>query len=166
MAKATNKPLVKDLVNEFKESKSKRFKTKEFELLFYAVLTDKSHMVKKLAYDYKNCTKDASEENLSILMDNFLDIAYKHAGIGADERKALIETFEYKPKDVNFLIRALEEAESLQVESGKALRKWAEKEIGLMVQKYERKGKYEGQIGYKRKIEDREDKLAKAKTKK
>jgi hypothetical protein len=164
MAKPNAKVIVKDLVQEYKDSGSKRFKLKEFELLFYAVLTDDTHLAKKLSYDYKQCIKTESEVSYKKLMDEFLDLAYKHAGHGAKEREDLIASYVYKPKDINFLLGALEEAESLQVESGKALKKWAEKEIGLMVQKYTKTGKYEGMTGYKKKIEDREAKLAKAKT--
>lgn len=161
-AKKESKKLVKELVKDFSGSKSPRFKASEFEALFYAVLTDETHAAKRLTYDLKNKKKDVEEVNYNQMFKNFLDGIFKSAGVKAEEREALVNSYEPKSKDIKFFIDAVEEAERQYLESGKALKKWATHEVNLILRKYERKGKYEGEITISRKLVDREKAIKKS----
>lgn len=151
-----NTKVVRELVAELKESESKRFKQSELEVLFFAVLSDETHEGRNLKYDIKNKTKVSEPVNYKKMFDQFLDGVFKSAGVKAEERESLIKAYEPKAKDLRFFIDAVEEAEAVYLESGKTLKKWANHEVNLILKKYERKGKYEGETTISRKLIDRE----------
>ena len=151
-----NTKVVRELVAELREGESKRFKQSELEVLFFAVLSDETHEGKNLKYDIKNKSKSSEPVNYNKMFKNFLDGVFKSAGVKAEERESLIAAYEPKAKDLAFFMDAVEEAEMLYIESGKTLKKWANHEINLLLKKYERKGKYEGETTISRKLIDRE----------
>lgn len=151
-----NTLLVKELVEQLRKDESKRFKRNELSALFLAILSDDTHEGADLRYDIKNKAKSSSPVNYKKKFDEFIDGIYKAAGVKEEERKVLVANYKPKAKDIDFFIDMVEEAEMQYILSGKTLKKWAKHEVNLVLKKYTRKGKYEGEETISRKLVDRE----------
>lgn len=155
------KKTVSALVEELKENPSKRFSKSDFQLLIYAILSDETFKAKK--HLLKNAQILDEEYSISEGMGKFLDKLLKHAGMSdAAERARIIETFEYAPKDVEFIGDAVDEAMYQYTECGKNMRQFRDKMFQLTISKIEKTGVNAGKIGYKKSVMDRAAAAAKA----
>jgi hypothetical protein len=155
-------PVVKEIVEQVRQGESKRFKRKELNLLFHALLLDKSHRAQLLTYNIKAGEKKVEETVYAEAFENFLDTVFAHAKIKPEERKDLIASYVPKTKDVSFFIDLTQEAQYQLIEAGSSVQIFAEKEIKISLKKSLRKGKFEGIETYSRKAENREYSLKKA----
>lgn len=95
-----------------------------------------------------------------------MDKLLKHAGLSdSSERQNVLDTFEYSPKDVEWVCDAVDEAMTLYVDSGKSMRVFRDKMHILGYSKMIRSGKHAGKYGYKKTVIDRAADLAKKKKK-
>lgn len=158
--------LVKDLVNEFSASDNKRFKAKELQMLFYAVLTDETHVAKKVVHDMKKLEKRVEEVNYAKQIKKFIETLFVSQGMKPEEAAKAADEYKIKSKDIAVFGEAWEEAQVQYFETGKAVKIWANNSLELLIKKYQRTGKYEGKTGYQRKVIDKDEKLAARKAKK
>lgn len=158
MAKVDAK--VEELIEKLKKDPSSRFSKGDFQMLVYAVLSDDTFKVKK--YLIHNSELQEDEESINDGMKKFLDKVLKHAGMSdANERAKVIETFEYSPKDVEWVTEAVDEAAWIYTECNKNLRLFRGKMLQLAVKKIERSGKFAGTVSYRKIVTDRSKNLAK-----
>ena len=151
---------VDEMVQKLKMDPSSRFSKNDFQMLIYAILSDEDFKVKK--YLIHN---NAFQEDISSVPDalkKFLDKVLKHAGMtdGA-ERSKVIETFDFSPKDVEWVADAVDEAMHIYTECGKNLRLFRNKMLELSIKKMVRSGRWEGMVSYKKSVVDRASNLAK-----
>lgn len=149
---------VEELVERIRKEPSSRFSKSDYQLLVYAVLSDDAFRAKKYLLHNGNML----EEDVCIAdaMKKFMDKVLKHAGMtDASERAAVIDTFDYSPKDVEWVADAVDEAMHLYTEAGKNMRVFRNSMLQLAFKKMQRSGKYAGKITYKKTITDRTSKL-------
>lgn len=142
------------LIEELKKNPSNRFSKSDFQALVFCVLADKNFKAKR----YMVRDMEVTEEDIDISggMTKFLDKLLKHAGMtDSTERSKIIESFEYGPRDVEWVTDAVDEAMWIYTECGKNMRMFRAKMLQLTVQKMVRSGKYDGKITYKKKVVDR-----------
>lgn len=152
--KKTVKVTVNDLVEELKKNPSSRFSKQDFQMLVFGVLSDKDFKFKR--YMLRGSELIESDVDINAGMIKFLDKLLKHAGVvDPVERSNIIEGFEYSPKEIDWIIDAVDEAMYIYTECGKNMRMFRDKMLQLTIQKMVRSGKYDGQITYKKKIIDR-----------
>lgn len=151
---------VASIVEELKKNPSSRFSKSDFQTLVYGVLSDSDFKAKR--YLLKNDEIMEEDANINSSMKKFLDKLLKHAGMtDSAERANIIDTFEFAPKDVEWLTDAVDEAMYLYSECGKNMRMFRYKMLQLAVKKMVRSGKYEGKVTYKKMVTDRAAMLAK-----
>lgn len=153
---------VKSVVEALKQNPSARFSKTDFQMLIYAILSDRDFKSKK----YLIRADEMIEEDGDIggAMLHFLDKLLKHAGMSKpEERQQVLDTFEYGARDVEWIADAVDEAMWIYTENGKNMRMFREKMVQLTVKKMVRSGKYEGKITYKKTVVDRQLALQKKK---
>ena len=151
---------VEELIEKLKNDPSSRFSKGDFQMLVYAVLSDDTFKAKK--YLIHNSELQEDDESINDGMKKFLDKILKHAGMSdANERAKVIETFEYSPKDIEWVSDAVDEAMHIYTECNKNLRLFRGKMLQLAVKKIERSGKFAGTVSYRKIVTDRSKNLAK-----
>lgn len=153
---------VENIVEEIKNNPSKRFSKADFQVLVYGVLADSDFKGKK--YLLRNQQLLEEEVSYNQGLKKFLDKLLKHAGMtDSTERAQVIETFEYSPKDLEWVSDAVDEAMFIYSECDKNMRIFRDKMLQLTVKKIVRSGKYDGKISYKKQVVDRSAMLDKKK---
>ena len=158
-------------VNELVEKLSKesadgvkRFSKSDYRDLVFAVLADEDFKAKKYLLRKDEIIEE--EVSYNAAMRKFMDKLLKHAGLSdSSERQNVLDTFEYSPKDVEWVCEAVDEAMTLYVDSGKSMRVFRDKMHILGYSKMIRSGKHAGKYGYKKTVIDRAADLAKKKKK-
>ena len=155
---------VAKMVEELKKNPSARFSKSDFQALVYAVLADKDFDTKK--YVIKNDEFIEQHTSLNDAMKKFMDKLLKHAQMtDSAERAAVIDSFEFGPRDVEWITDAVDEAMYQYSECGKNMRMFRDKMLQLSVKKMVRYGKSAGKITYKKSVVDRAVALKKRKDK-
>ena len=104
--------------------------------------------------------------SLNDAMKKFMDKLLKHAQMtDSAERAAVIDSFEFGPRDVEWITDAVDEAMYQYSECGKNMRMFRDKMLQLSVKKMVRSGKSAGKITYKKSVVDRAVALKKRKDK-
>lgn len=153
---------VENIVEEIKNNPSKRFSKADFQVLVYGVLADSDFKGKE--YLLRNQQLLEEEVSYNQGLKKFLDKLLKHAGMtDSTERAQVIETFEYSPKDLEWVSDAVDEAMFIYSECDKNMRIFRNKMLQLTVKKIVRSGKYDGKISYKKQVVDRSAMLDKKK---
>lgn len=147
-------PNVSLMVEELKQNPSARFSKSDFQGLIYAILADKDFKAKK--YVLKNDELMEDDNYINGAMRKFMDKLLKHAGMtDPAERSAIIESFEFGARDIEWVADAVDEAMYQYVECGKNMRMFRDKMVLLSVKKIKRSGRFEGRITYKKTVVDR-----------
>ena len=154
-------PTVNELVERLKaDDKTKRFSRADYRDLVFAVLSDDTFKAKK--YLFRKDEMFEEEVSYNAQMRKFLDKLLKHAGVSdANERLNILDTFEYSPKDTEWIADAVDEAMSIYVDCGKSMKLFREKMQILSFTKMARSGKYEGRVTFKKSVMDRAAMMAK-----
>lgn len=148
------KVAVSALVEDLKKNPSSRFSKQDYQMLVFGILADKDFKSKR--YMLRGTELIESEVDIGGAMGKFLDKLLKHAGvIEPSERTKIIEGFEYGPRDIDWIIDAVDEASFIYTECGKNMRMFRDKMLQLTIQKMVRSGKYDGRVTYRKKIIDR-----------
>ena len=163
--KKTVNVTVENMIEELKKNPSSRFSKADFQMLIYAILSDKDFKAKK--HLLRNDQIIEEECDIGAGMRKFLDKLLKHAGMtDAGERDQIIDTFEYGVRDIEWIEDAVDEAMYQYSETGKNMRIFREKMLQLTIKKMVRSGKYAGTITYKKTVVDRALALQKRQEKK
>ena len=145
---------VAKMVEELKKNPSARFSKSDFQGLVYAILADKDFDTKK--YVIKNDEMVEVHSSMNAAMAKFMDKLLKHAQMSdSTERARVIESFEFGPRDIEWIADAVDEAMSQYSECGKNMRMFRDKMLQLSVKKMVRSGKSAGKITYKKSVVDR-----------
>ena len=145
---------VAKMVEELKKNPSARFSKSDFQGLVYAILADKDFDTKK--YVIKNDEMVAVHSSMNAAMAKFMDKLLKHAQMSdSTERARVIESFEFGPRDIEWIADAVDEAMYQYSEYGKNMRMFRDKMLQLSVKKMVRSGKSAGKITYKKSVVDR-----------
>lgn len=148
---------VSEIVEKLKKDPSSRFSKGDFQTLVYAVLSDEDFKAKK--YLIQNSDLQVGDVSIGDGMKKFLDKVLKHAGMSdSAERSKVIDTFEYSPKDIEWVTDAVDEAMHIYTECGKNMRMFRQKMLQLAVKKITRS---DGRLGYRKVVTDRSKNLAK-----
>lgn len=145
---------VAKMVEELKKNPSARFSKSDFQGLVYAILADKDFDTKK--YVIKNDEMVEVHSSMNAAMAKFMDKLLKHAQMSdSTERARVIESFEFGPRDIEWIADAVDEAMYQYSECGKNMRMFRDKMLQLSVKKMARSGKSAGKITYKKSVVDR-----------
>lgn len=145
---------VAKMVEELKKNPSARFSKSDFQGLVYAILADKDFDTKK--YVIKNDEMVEVHSSMNAAMAKFMDKLLKHAQMSdSTERARVIESFEFGPRDIEWITDAVDEAMYQYSECGKNMRMFRDKMLQLSVKKMIRSGKSAGKITYKKSVVDR-----------
>ena len=145
---------IQALVEELKKNPSARFSKSDFQGLVYAILADKDFDTKK--YVIKNDEMVEVHSSMNAAMAKFMDKLLKHAQMSdSTERARVIESFEFGPRDIEWIADAVDEAMYQYSECGKNMRMFRDKMLQLSVKKMVRSGKSAGKITYKKSVVDR-----------
>ena len=145
---------VAKMVEELKKNPSARFSKSDFQGLVYAILADKDFDTKK--YVIKNDEMVEVHSSMNAAMAKFMDKLLKHAQMSdSTERARVIESFEFGPRDIEWIADAVDEAMYQYSECGKNMRMFRDKMLQLSVKKMVRSGKSAGKITYKKSVADR-----------
>ena len=145
---------VNAFVEELKKNPSNRFSKADFQMLVYAILSDREFNAKKYLSRGDQLLED--EYSISGSMLKFMDKLLKHAGFDSSaERSNIIDSFEFGARDIEWVIDAVDEAMYQYSECGKNMRMFRDKMLQLTVKKIQRSGKYEGKATYKKVVVDR-----------
>lgn len=145
---------VAKMVEELKKNPSARFSKSDFQGLVYAILADKDFDTKK--YVIKNDEMVEVHSSMNAAMAKFMDKLLKHAQMSdSTERARVIESFEFGPRDIEWIADAVDEAMYQYSECGKNMRMFRDKMLQLSVKKMIRSGKSAGKITYKKSVVDR-----------
>lgn len=157
-AKATKK--VSEMVEVLKNDESSRFSKNDFQALVYAVLADEEFKSKKyLVHGNVIQVKEVSDHSDMMV---FLDKLLKHAGMtDSAERANVLDTFEYGPNDIGWVVDAVDEAMFIYSDCDKNMRIFRDKMLQLTVKKMIRTGKYAGKTTFKKSVLDRAAMIAK-----
>lgn len=147
-------PSVTLMVEELKQNPSARFSKADFQGLIYAILADKEFKAKKFVLKNDALVEDDCDINGA--MCKFMDKLLKHAGMtDPAERTAIVDSFEFGVRDIEWVADAVDEAMYQYSECGKNMRMFRDKMLQLSIKKITRSGKYEGSISYKKTVVDR-----------
>lgn len=157
------KKTVDQFVEELKKNPSNRFSKGDFQMLVYYILADSTFKSKKFMVRGDQILED--ETSISDAMKKFMNKLLKHAGVSKeDERVAIIESFDLRIQDIDWVIDAVDEAMFIYTECGKNMRLFRAKMLQLTIQKMVRTGRYDGKITYKKKVVDRALDMARRKS--
>lgn len=156
--------MLTELQKERKNSKGhkiKRIGGRTFRELVFALAIDGKSEATDHFFSPKTGER-LEKKNIRKQLDELFDKLLRKSGVKEEkERAAIIEAFEYRPKDIEFVINLYEEAAYQVLEAGKTHTMFTNKPLGVSLTKDVRKGKYEGQVTIRRKLQDRRKKLAK-----
>lgn len=156
---------VASIIEELKANPSSRFSKSDFQALIYGILSDKDFKAKK--YVLRNDQLVEEDADIDAGLYKFLDKLLKHAGMtDSGERSQIINSFEYGPRDIEWVADAVDEAMCIYTECGKNMRMFREKMLQLTIKKMVRTGKYDGKVTYKKMVVDRALALKKRQEKK
>lgn len=144
--------IVKDMEDKLRNNPSTRFSQSDFEELIYALIKDNSHKIKN--HQIKKL-EIVSEDGTSVSDDAraFFKKLLKHSGINNEEEMdVLIDTFEYRPKDLAWISKCFNEAIRIYTDCGKSAKMMTNSMISLSIKKVVRTGKYDGEETYKRSV--------------
>ena len=142
------------IVDELKNNPSSRFSKSDFQMLIYAILSDKTFKAKKHLLRNDEIIEESAD--ISGAMFKFLDKLLKHAGVvDSGERASIIDSFEHGARDIEWVADAVDEAMYIYTESGKNMRMFRDKMLQLTIKKMVRSGKFDGQITYKKSVVDK-----------
>ena len=145
---------VNAFVEDLKKNPSNRFSKADFQMLIYAILSDKSFNAKKFLVRGDQLLEE--DYSISNGLCKFLDKLLKHAGFeSSGERANIIDSFDFGVRDVEWVADAVDEAMYQYSECGKNMRMFRDKMLQLTVKKIQRSGKYEGKATYKEVVVDR-----------
>lgn len=145
------------IIERLSEDANARFSKSDFQGLVYAILSDQDFKAKKYLLR-SDCISEV-EYSISDGMRRFLDKLLKHAGMtDASERSKVIESFEYGPRDIEWVTDAVDEAMYQYVECGKSMRIFREKMRQLAVRRMVRTGIHAGKVTFKKSVIDRSNK--------
>lgn len=145
---------VNAFVEELKKNPSNRFSKADFQMLVYAILSDRDFNAKKYLSRGDQLLED--EYSISGSMLKFMDKLLKHAGFDSSvERSNIIDSFEFGARDIEWVIDAVDEAMYQYSECGKNMRMFRDKMLQLTIKKITRSGKYAGKTTYKKVVVDR-----------
>lgn len=151
---------VENIISEMKKNPTSRFSKSDFQTLIWGILSDKDFKAKK--YVIKNNEIFEADAGIDSGMFKFMDKLLRHAGMtDSSERARIIETFEYTPKDVEWIADAVDEAMFIYSECGKNMKIFRNKMLELSLRKMVRSGKNAGKVGYKKSVIDHAAQLAK-----
>lgn len=160
MANASKK--VAEVVAKIKANKSTRFSKSEYSELIYALILDDTHTFEKFALKGTEISKDNA--SLTEGARKFFKKLLKHAGLKSDEEiNAVLDSFEFSPKDVEWIAEVVDEAIRIYTDAGKSVTVMKDAMRKLSLKKVQRTGKYDGQITYKRSVKDLEKAAERAK---
>ncbi|MCM1295014.1 MAG: hypothetical protein NC311_05685 [Muribaculaceae bacterium] len=153
------------IIEDLKKNPSSRFSKSDFQGLVYAVLADKEFKAKKWLLKNDQLVEDSAD--IEGGLRKFMDKLLKHAGMTKDsERAAIIDSFEFGARDVEWVSDAVDEAMYIYTECGKNMRIFRDKMLNLSIRKMTRSGKYDGKVTYKKSVVDRALALEKRRAKK
>lgn len=153
------------MIEELKKNPSSRFSKSDFQMLVYGILADPDFKAKK--WLLKNDQLVEEDVDTGAGLKKFMDKLLKHAGVSKDnERAAIIESFEFGSRDVEWVSEAVDEAMYIYTECGKNMRVFRDKMLNLSIKKMVRSGKFDGKVTYKKSVVDRALALQKRMTKK
>ncbi|MCM1235096.1 MAG: hypothetical protein NC489_33775 [Ruminococcus flavefaciens] len=153
------------IIEDLKKNPSSRFSKSDFQALVYAVLADKEFKAKKWLLKNDQLVEDSAD--IEGGLRKFMDKLLKHAGMTKDsERAAIIDSFEFGARDVEWVSDAVDEAMYIYTECGKNMRIFRDKMLNLSIRKMTRSGKYDGKVTYKKSVVDRALALEKRRAKK
>lgn len=142
------------MIEDLKKNPSSRFSKSDFQMLVYGVLADKEFKAKKWLLKNDQLVEDSTD--IEGGLRKFMDKLLKHAGVTKDsERAAIIDSFEFGARDVEWVSDAVDEAMYIYTECGKNMRMFRDKMRQLTIKKMVRSGKYDGKITYKKTVVDR-----------
>lgn len=151
---AKNATSVNLMIEELKQNPSARFSKADFQALIFSILADKDFKAKK--YVLKNDSLIEEETDINAAMCKFMDKLLRHAGMSdPSERTAIIDTFEFGARDIEWVMDAVDEAMYQYSECGKNMRMFRDKMLQLSVKKMERSGKFAGKVTFKKTVVDR-----------
>lgn len=153
------------MIEDLKKNPSSRFSKSDFQMLVYGVLADKEFKAKKWLLKNDQLVEDSTD--IEGGLRKFMDKLLKHAGVTKDsERAAIIDSFEFGARDVEWVSDAVDEAMYIYTECGKNMRMFRDKMLNLSIRKMTRSGKFDGKVTYKKSVVDRAIALQKRKAKK
>jgi hypothetical protein len=153
-------PNVDLMIETLKQNSSARFSKADFQGLVYAILADKDFKTKK--YVLKNAELVEEDVSINEAMRKFMDKLLKHAGMSdSNERANVIDTFDFGSRDVEWISDAVDEAMYQYIECGKNMRIFRDKMVMLAFKKFQRSGKYEGKLTFRKSVVDRQAVLLK-----
>ena len=143
---------VESMIESLKSGPSTRFSKTDFQCLVYAILSDPDFKAKR--YLTRSDTPDKeSSYDFNRAIYKFMHRLLKHAGMmDSRERAAVIETFEYGPRDVEWIVDAVDEATYIYTECGKNMHLFRNKMMNLSIRKMTRK---DGKESYKKAVMNR-----------
>ena len=148
------KARVEDIVSALKKNPSARFSKSDFQTLLYGVLSDPDFKSHKVVLHNDDLVEELVDMGSG--MRKFLHKVLQHAGVNKEaERSAIIDTFEYGPRDIEWVSDAVDEAMSIYVDCGKNMKIFRDKMLQLSFKKMTRSGKYDGKVTYKKTVVDR-----------
>lgn len=151
---------VEKIVEEIRNGESARFSKTDFQILVYGILADKNFKAKK--YLLKKDGIQEEETSYCEAIRKFLDKLLKHAGIAESaEREAILDSFDYSYKDMEWIIDCVDEAMAIYTDCGKNMRMFRDKMLQLTIRKIKRTGAHEGKWTYKKTVMDRMAKMKK-----
>lgn len=145
---------VDSLVEELRANGTARFSKADFQMLVFAVLSDRNFDAKRYFINNDELVEDPT--CVSAGFYKFMDKLLRHAGVSSsDERESIIDTFEYTPRDVEWIADCVDEAMWLYTETGKNMRLFRGKAVQLSIRKMERSGKHGDRLTYRKSVMDR-----------
>lgn len=143
---------VQTMIEELKTDSSTRFSKTDFQCLVYAILSDPNFKAKRYLIRSDTPNKECSVD-FNRAMYKFMDRLLKHAGmLDSKERAAVIDTFEYGPRDVEWIVDAVDEAMYIYTECDKNMHLFRNKMLNLSIRKMTRK---DGKESYKKAVMNR-----------
>lgn len=143
---------VQTMIEELKTDSSTRFSKTDFQCLVYAILSDPNFKAKRYLIRSDTPNKECSYD-FNRAMYKFMDRLLKHAGmLDSKERAAVIDTFEYGPRDVEWIVDAVDEAMYIYTECDKNMHLFRNKMLNLSIRKMTRK---DGKESYKKAVMNR-----------
>lgn len=153
---------VEGLVQELRDNETTRFSKADYQTLIFAILADKDFKAKK--YLIRNDEIFEETSSISDGLSKFLDKLLRHAGVtSSDERASIIDSFDYTPRDVEWVSDCVDEAMWQYTECGKNMRMFRDKMLQLSIRKMKRSGKFDGRVTYKKSVMDKAEAIMKKK---
>ena len=145
---------VERMVGELRSNPSARFSYSDWNALIFAILSDPDFRAKKLLLRDDRMVEFDVDIRASFI--KFLEKVLRHAGMeDRSERLRVIDSFEFGPRDLEWVSETVDEAMFLYTEAGRNMRIFRNKALQLSLKKMARSGKYGGRITYKKSVVNR-----------